>query len=83
VQSGSGGKKRKKVTINQRCGSVSGGKGATAVQAGGSAKWKWWQKNKKGGNNQPEVWLHEWWHGGNCCATMWQCRLQSTGGVAA
>jgi len=41
------------------------------------------KQNKKGGNNQPEVWLHEWWRGGNCHAMMWQCRLQSTGGVAA
>jgi len=37
-------------------------------QAGGTAKWKWWQK---GGNNQPEVWLHEWWH--DCHAMLsWQ-----------
>jgi len=50
------------------------------------------KKYKKGGNNQPEVWLHEWWCGGNCHAMTWQCkvevvakkekRLQSTRGVA-
>jgi len=27
------------------------------------------KQKKKKGNNQPEVWQHEWWRGGNCCAT--------------
>ncbi len=44
-------------------------------QAMGSAKWKWWQKKKKG-NNQPEVWQCEWWQGGNCCASRGQCKME-------
>jgi len=77
AQSGSGSKKKKKVKINQRFGSMSGGEVAAWVVA----RWQheWWRGSniivgvvqngsgskikEKRGNNQPEVWLHEWWHG--------------------
>jgi len=52
---------------------MSGGKACnchvmSSWQAAGSAWWKWWQKKKRG-NNQLEVWQHEWWQGGNCCVS--------------
>jgi len=69
--------KRKRVTINQRCGSVSGGMAATAMQHCCGRKWALQSGSgsikKKKGNNQLEVWQCEWWHGGNCHVTLlWQ-----------
>jgi len=63
--------KKKKVTINQRCGSMSGSKTATDVQQGRQGA-----VAKKGGNNQLEVWLHEWWH--SCCAMSLRQAVGST-----
>ncbi len=79
-------KRRKKVTINWRCGCMSDGMAATAMQHRRGRPWAVQSgsgSNIKRGNNQPEVQLREWWRGGHCRATSsqqaggsakWKCR---------
>jgi len=52
---------------------MSGGEAATARQAGGSAKWKWWQKR---GVTINQRWLCEWWHGCHVVAGSGQHKVE-------